>query len=310
MATEQLKRLHMVPSTETGIRFDRNVLFTYEQQRYIDIGREKSERLKSVVKTSLAIRKRKHEVKRHTYIYSPPGAGKTFTVQQAADEFKVKLVKIQGASSMNGFVMKLVVAAFSFPDQPLIVWVDDCDSLFMDEKGLQVMKGVLDEERNVLSWNVNMTNTTLAYEKSEHRQDQLKAAALRQFTTPGGVGLDIPTDNMRFIITSNKDLCAPAQIYARRGNRKNNMHEAAIRDRVNYENIELTTSEAWGWTAAILLDSSILGLKRDQKVILLRWMWDNYERLPATSMRAVKDLASEMLENPADYRKHWEARLR
>jgi hypothetical protein len=284
--------------------------FSYEQDGYINVGREKAERLKTVVKTSLAIKKRKHEVKRHTYIYSPPGAGKTFTVQQAADEFKIQLVKIQGASSMNGFVMKLVVAAHSFPDQPLIIWVDDCDSLFMDEKGLQVMKGVLDEERNILSWNVNMVNQILSYEKSEHMQDQIRAAALRQFTSLGGVGLDIPTTNMRFIVTSNKNLCAPSEIYTRKGSKKNNMHEAAIRDRVNYENIELTHKEAWGWTASILLDSSVLSLKKEQKIVLLKWMWDNYEKLSATSMRAVKDLASEMLENSKSYMAHWQARLR
>jgi AAA+ superfamily predicted ATPase len=284
--------------------------FSGEQKYYLDTGKKNAERLGHVVQTALGISKKKYEVKRHSYIYSPPGAGKTFTVQTEATKAKIEMVKIQGASSLNALTIRIATAVYSIPKGNIIVWVDDCDTLFMDEKGLNIMKGILDEERNVLSWNVNLTNQILTYEKSTNENDLLKAAALRAFQTEGGVGVEIPTDRVRFIITSNKNLCPPADIHTRKGSKKINMHEAAIRDRVNYEEFELSSKESWGWIAAVLMANKVLDLNQGQKQLLLDWMWDHWDKLPANSMRAVKDRAAEMLNHPNDYPDYWNSILR
>ena len=285
--------------------------FTGEQKYYVETGDKNSKRLSSIVSDALGISKRKYEVKRHTYIYSPPGAGKTFTVQAVADKGKIKMIRIVGASTLNALVVRIATAVFcSDPKKPIIVWIDDCDTLFMDEKGLNVMKGVLDEDQNSLGWNVNMTNQILSYEKSGNENDLIKAQALRHFQTPGGVGVEIPTNNIRFIITSNKNLCAPADVETRKGSKKLNRHESAVRDRVAYEEFELSPKESWGWIASVLINNNILDLSVQQKHILLDWMWSNWDKLPATSMRAVKEYAAMMLNNPADYPDYWNATLR
>lgn len=285
--------------------------FTGEQNYFIAHGKKNMDRLSLITRAALGIVKKKYEVKRHTYIYSPPGAGKTFTVQAAADAAKVKLIKVPGGASMNAFITQIATAAFSMPPRgDLIVWVDDCDSLFMDEESVNVMKGAMDEERNVLSWNKNLTMQIMGYEKSDHPNDQLKAAALRHYQIEGGVGIVIPTDRIRFIVTSNKNLCPPADVFTRKGSKKMNMHEGALRDRVNYEEFELSENEAWGWVAAVLMGNKVLDLTQGQKQILLDWMWSHWDKLPAKSMRAVKDYAALMLNHPGDYPDYWNATLR
>ena len=285
--------------------------FTSEQQYYIDRGDKLAEALQQTAARALGVAKQKVQVKRHAYIYSPPGAGKTFTVQATADRNKVKLVKIHGAASMNFFVTSVACAAYCADGKEVVVWIDDCDSLFMETENLNVMKGALDDERNVLAWGKNMTAQISTYEKSENPGDQLKAAALRSFQPEGSVGVEIPTNNIRFVVTSNKSLQSPNSDLKT----AKKMHEAAIRDRVNYVEFDIDDKESWGWVASVFLNNDVFKekthkLTKEQKHILLDWMWTNWKRLPATSMRAVKDYAAIMINNPKDYPDHWSLTLR
>ena len=83
------------------------------------------------------------------------------------------------------------------------------------------------------------------------------------------------------------------------------MHEAAIRDRVNYVAFELSSEQTWGWVAHTLMSNNVLDLVDMQKVELLIWMHENLRRIPSLSMRQVKDYAAAMFNNPVDYRKDW-----
>jgi hypothetical protein len=285
--------------------------FTAEQQYYIERGNKLAESLKGSVGRALGVAKSKIEVKRHAYICSPPGAGKTFTVQAAADAAKIQLVKVHGAASMNYFVTAIACAALIADGKDVVVWVDDCDSLFMETENLNVMKGAMDEERNVLAWGKNMTAQINTYEKSEHPGDQLKAQALRAFQPEGSVGLEVPTNKIRFIVTSNKMLTPPNSDLKT----SKKMHEAAIRDRVNYVEFDIDGNESWGWVASVFLNNDIFKdkahkLTKAQKHVLLDWMYTNWKRLPATSMRAVKDYAAMMINHPSDYPDHWSLTLR
>ena len=141
--------------------------------------------------------------------------------------------------------------------------------------------------------------------RSSSPNDQIKAAAMRTFQTAGSVGIEIPTDRMRFIITSNRFLAKPNSDL----NTVRKMDEACIRDRINYVGYDLNKDESWGWTAYTLLQTKSLGLTTEQKHVLLDWMYSNWESLPATSMRAVKDLIADMLNYPKNYPDHWESRL-
>lgn len=279
--------------------------FTSQQQEYIKHGELLSRQLTERILQALG--KTDDEVipKRHHYIASSPGAGKTFTVEKTAAEQGVELLKIHGVASMNAITIQLACAAYLKPDEQLKVWIDDCDSIFVNRESLSVMKGVLDEDRNILAWNKNLTSQIQIYENSDSPSDQLKAKALRHFQPIGQVGIEIPTDNMTFIITSNHFLASPNSPL--KTQRK--MDEAAIRDRVAYKDYKLSKEHNWGWTAATVLAGDIFGISKKKKYILLDWMYSNWDRLSATSLRAVRERAAEMINNPKNYPDYWESSL-
>ncbi len=202
--------------------------FTHEQQRLIADTAKYTDLLEKRVAHALGTKKQKVEVKRHTYIYSPPGLGKTFAVLQAAEKHGIEMVKIQGAASLNAIVTQLACAAYMIKTGPIVVWIDDCDSIFTHLEGLNVMKGALDEERNVLAWNKNLTIQIQNYLASPSKADKLKGEALKAFQQPGSVGVEVPTDRMRFIVTSNRALTAPSMPLTS----AKKVHEAATRKEV------------------------------------------------------------------------------
>ncbi len=229
--------------------------FTDWQKSFIEHGELMTKRLKDIVQAALGGSPLAVEVKRHTYIYSPPGAGKTFTVASAAMAAGVTPLEIRGTASIPGFARKLAYAVYKAQGNDIVVWVDDCDMLFADEQSLNVMKGVLDEEVSVLSWNKNIAAQINRDVASSDPHTQQIGLAMKSFQEPGSPGVDIPTNNVRFIITSNKDLCEPGMVgLPGKAVSKRLMHEAAIRDRVNYHSFSLTRRESWGWLAATLLD--------------------------------------------------------
>lgn len=292
--------------------------FDAEQRYCIERGGELTADLRKCVETALGLLRPDYVSKHHYYIYSPPGAGKTYMVRTIAARHGVPLLKFHGSTSMFAFVGTIASAAAEYAGRPLAVWIDDCDGLFMEAESLNLMKGCMDADVNVCSYSKSMFSFLAQLERSGDPQQEAMAAALKQFQPPGGMGVAVPTNNMSFIVTSNMQLTAPSSALARANKKK--MHEAAIRDRVNYTAYELTGKEAWGWVASQVLNiepssapatekHALLDLTAAQKDTLLLWMWDNWERLSSTSMRAVNDLAAHMLNKPHGYQPSWKQML-
>ncbi|BCM95165.1 hypothetical protein [Burkholderia phage FLC6] len=243
--------------------------------------------------------------KRHHYIVGPAGIGKSVTVRNTAKKHRIPLIEIIGVASMNAIAIALALAVHNSRGKKTYVWIDDCDSVFADRTSLSVMKGALDEDRNMFAWNKNMTAMIQLYEKSESVHEQRVAEALRAFQTADGVGIQIPTDNINFIITSNQSL-APSNP-APKGARK--IDESAIRDRVVYTEFKYDRDVSWGWTASVTMKNKIFDLTKAQKQELLHWLDHNWDRLGSVSMRAIKELAAEMINHPSDYPDYWETHL-
>ena len=288
--------------------------FTTHQQALIVQGTANTRRLAGIVEVALGVTKPAVQVKRHTYIFSPPGAGKTFTVATtAAGAGKVPLA-IRGCASIPALARSLAYAKKIADGKEIVVWIDDCDTLFVDLDSLNVMKGALDEDINMLSWNKNIGGQINRDLNSPDFNTQQIGEAMKMFQQPGSPGVDIPTDNVRFIITSNKDLCAPSQVIVPgKAVNKRHMHEAAIRDRVNYQEFMLNRNQSWGWVASILLSPicnlGSIQLDLAEKHMLLHFMYDNWSRLPSTSMRAVKDLAAILKNDQANAAALWEMEI-
>lgn len=284
--------------------------FTTEQQYYLTQGKIKSQQLTANVYYGLGIDTKVVNPKRHSYITSGPGAGKTYTVNSAIEKKKLKVIKIQGSASMNAIVIQLAVALYLKPKGEIIVWIDDCDSIFIDKECLSVMKGALDDDRNVLAWNKNLTNQINIYLNSSGPNDVIKGEALKSFQPIGSVGVNVPTDRVRFIITSNKRLMYPSQANP---NKITEVNESSINDRVNYFPFDLDWKDSWGWMAYNVLQAKTIGaqivMTLEQKYLLLDWMWANWSQLGSTSMRGVQELGADMLNYPRSYPDHWQARL-
>lgn len=276
---------------------------TSRQRAAIDNGYKLTERLERYVEQSLGLRDDQVSTKRHSIIWSPPGAGKTFTVNKTCEDNGIKPIKFHGQTSMNAFAITMAVHHYTKPDQVKQVWVDDCDGFFMDSDSLNVMKGVLDEDRNILGWNVNMS-TEIA--KAEKAGNDIVAEAIRACSTEG-VGMEIPTDNFRFIITTNKKLAGKKE--STKSQKK--MDEHAVRDRVQWRQFDITDDEAWGWMASNMLSSNVFednGFKLDstQTFLLLDTFYKHWKNLNANSMRTVKEAGAMLYNNPEDFMDEFE----
>lgn len=279
--------------------------FTSKQQAYIANGEKQAVHFKTRIEHALGIAQLEVSPKRHHYIVGGPGIGKTYTVNEVAQKNKVELIRIQGVASMNAISIQLAVAAYMAQDKQLNIWIDDCDSVFSDQASLSVMKGIFDEDRNVLAWNKNLLAAIAQYEKSDHASDRLAAEALRHYQPVNGVGLEVPTDNMRFVVTSNRTLAAPNP--PPKTSRK--IDESSIRDRVVYTEYDLDQDDTWGWMAFTTLKTKLPKVDKADKHLLLDWMYSNWERLPSVSMRAITELAADMVNYPDSYPDHWHSRL-
>lgn len=288
--------------------------FSFEQKQLIEVGALHTQQLRDWVSEATQVVKKRVAPKRHWYIVSPPGLGKTYTVQRTAEQHKVELIAVEGATSLAAFVRKMAFAVYAHTvlnksKKPLYVCVDDCDDLFMDKKSLNVMKGVLDNERNVLAYEVDMTSQIDKYRKSESETTQLIGEALSHYQSDGGLGVEIPMDQVVFIILSNKELAGDAEVKKK----PKLMHESAVRSRVNYRPINVKDRELWGWAASVIMSSDVLGaehkLSEAELHILLDWMFSSWDRLPGTSIRDVQEYAADMVNHPTDYSDRWSARL-
>lgn len=279
--------------------------FTIKQKQNIERGQILTKQLIEKVENAFKKTNVKVRTKKNHYIVGPMGIGKSVTVRETAKKHKIPLIEITGVASMNALTIALALAAYNANGKDIFVWIDDCDCIVQDRTSLSVMKGALDEDRNLFAWNKNMTAQIQLYEKSPSEHEQLIAKALRKYQVPDGVGISIPTDNINFIITSNHSL-APSNPMPKMPRK---IDEAAIRDRVAYTEYNHDRDTSWGWTAAVTMNNNIFGLTKAQKRILVEFLDLYWDRLASTSMRTIRELAGEMVNHPNDYPDYWETHL-
>lgn len=290
--------------------------FTAEQVYLISEGKIKTDQLKEVVEIALGVIVPKVKNKRHTYIQSPPGAGKTLTVLTTADTHKIHLHQIRGHQTMSDLALKIATIVYKANGKHSYIWIDDCDSPFSDPKSINVMKNAMDREINKFSWSANWSRMRESYLNSDNPNDVVKGEAITRYQAADGNGVDVPTDNVTFIITSNDELVSQGEVELIRagkikGKRFTKMmnHQPALQDRLIYKPISLTPKQSWGWVAYIVMNNDILGLDESQKHRLLNWMMANWHNLRSTSMRAVVEMGEEMINHPTDYTDYWKTYL-
>lgn len=243
----------------------------------------------------------------HTYIYSPPGLGKTFTVNQSLKGLDIPFFELSGAVSMFAFGVSLATIRFKMPkDQTIIVSVDDCDGILKNEENINIMKNVLSGKR------------IFAYEKSLQSQignlTELQQQAIQFHSTDDRMGFSVPTENIIFIFTSNFRLPDDDEVKEARekGGNKNilKVHRNAIRSRCKTMDFDLTKEQHWGWMADVMLSSELNKcLEENDKYTILNWVWNNWEKMTERSIRTLEKMAETLIEEPEDYIISWEIDL-
>jgi len=277
------------------------IKFSRTQLQHIENGAAKRNRLKKLAQKAAV--SSIDTAYPHTYIFSPPGLGKTFTVNQALTESKIEHYTISGNISMFSFGIGLAVIQYkNKKNKPIVIVVDDCDEILKNGTNINIMK-------NVLSG-----NKVYSYEKSLQSQlpnlSDLQREAIENFSSPEKMGFEVPTDNFIFIFTSNFKLPTDddVKIAREKGLQKAVLlgHLNAIKSRCKPADFDLNDNEMWGWIADVTINEDCVDLSKEDKMILLDWMFSNWDNMNERSIRTVEKMAETMIEDPTGYRDSWE----
>lgn len=275
-----------------------------QQQEAIERGRMNRVRLGQLVE-KISIPKDGDKYP-HTYFFSPPGLGKTYTVLNHLLKSNARFIQVSGNVSMFAFGIQLAVINYLNPEkETIVIYVDDCDEIFKTEASCNTMKDVLDGNR------------IFTYEKSLASQwsnlSSIQQEAIRHFQVEGKMGFSVPTDNMVFVFTLNFKLPIDDEVRIAREKGKSKQvllaHRNAIRSRCRVSDFDLDWEEHWGWIADVTLNTDCLdpwSVSLSEKLIIVDFLWNNWARLTERSIRLIEKMAGTMRENPESYRPIWE----
>lgn len=242
-----------------------------------------------------------------TILAGTTGIGKTYNVEKSIEDLGVPSLTLKGNKSMFAFGGDLMLLHSQMPKgTKLALIVDDCDSFFENKENINILKG--------------MTGKTgsrqFQYNKkiNEHMFTEMQMAVMEQYQTPGMHGFTVPTDDFVFIFTTNFKL--PYESDAKEilekngpsGKANKQLDLAAIRGRFNVKDMFLQFEENWGWIAEVgLNDGGLEMINEEQRMILLDWMYNNWNDMTETNIRTIEKMAYEMIDYPDEYRDNWEA---
>ena len=235
----------------------------------------------------------------HTYIYSPPGLGKTYSVLKELERKGVNKVEITGAQSMYAFGVNLATIKYLAPNEKIIIIVDDCDTIFNNEENINIMKNVLSGNKSFV-YNKNIGSQI-------NKLSRIQAQAVESFRNETQLGFQVPTDNFVFIITSNIKLPTDEDVYGKGA--KNTIsikktHLYSIRSRCNTVDFDLTKIQHYGWIADVVLND-LDNLDHQLKNEIVDWLWENWENLIERSIRTVEKMIQTYKLNNSGYLELW-----
>jgi len=268
------------------------------QLNAIERGKVKRARLLKIAKRAV-----KQKAARPTYIYSPPGLGKTFTVEEAIKTTKTTHYKVDGSVSMFAFGVQLATIAYADKSKHIIVNVDDCDEILKNEQNINILKNMLEGGKRY-TYNKSMTS------QMSNLKD-IQRDAIDNFSEPDLLGFSVPVERFNFIFTSNLQLPFDDEVEEAnlKGRAKATLlgHRNAIRSRCQTNDFNMKWDVQWGWVADVVLNTKLLKhITKKEKNILLDWMYCNWDEMTERSIRTAEKMASAMVDDPTGYISDWE----
>jgi hypothetical protein len=245
--------------------------------------------------------------KQDTILFGTTGIGKTFNVEKAVKDLNVPYTKIQGNMSIFAFGGNLMVLHSMIPKgQKMVIIIDDCDTFFSNKDTINILKAMTGKPSSrVFQYNKKV---------NEHMFTDLQNQLMSQYQNEGQHGFSIPCDDFIFIFTTNfplpydKDANEAQQTKGGSAAAVRKMDLAAIRSRTNTKDFLLDKETNWGWIAYVALDDGGLHMLENEqdKIILLDWMWNNWNNMKETNIRTIEKMAYDMIDYPETYRDNWE----
>lgn len=231
----------------------------------------------------------------HFYIWSQAGLGKSYTVKSTFEKAGIKnYTIINGGLTMNGFINEIAVIVRQLKkNEHFYVYLEDCTGLFNNEENCNIMKNVLRDEK-AISYHKNPT-------KILGDATPVQREALNYFMSDNN-GINIPTDRLIFIFTSNKKLPTQDEIRTRL-----DPDLYAIRSRVNPVDFFMKPTTMWGYITDIILTSPHIHKSIPQKVKeeACQFLWDNWSSFNSRSIREMERMLEKYLKYPKDYLTKW-----
>ena len=274
-------------------------LLSKTHQTHITLGGAHRQRLRDAIQRAIAKTSR-----RDFYIFSPPGLGKSYTVDDEFSKHNITPITIKGNTSLFGFVVDMaVVVSNRNPKDHIFLFLDDCDNLLGHKDSVNTLKIAL--ANSVLNY-----NKALTAQYNQLNEDQQHA--IDQFKVDGRNGIEIPLDNMTIIWCSNYKLAdsqdvAKCQKHTTKWQKFTD--EEALRRRLNARDYDVEGNTKWGWIADCVLNETPPALRsasRQQLEHIVVWMFDHWNVLKEHNISFAEKLYEEMIINPDEYTSNWE----
>jgi len=278
-------------------------LFGMTQEEALVKGRQNRTRFLQVVEKLPQIRN--EDKYPHKFVFGFPGIGKSYEITKHLNESGTRYLMVTGNVSNFAFGIQLAVINFLNPNQErIIVFCDDVDTLVSTESSCNQLKSALHGPR------------VFTYEKSLQSQwsnlSELQREAIKHHQEDGKMGFQVPTSTMSFILVSNIQLPTDDEVRLAREKSKGKAsllaHKNAIRSRCMVQDFSLTNGELWGWIADVILNTSCLdqfNMNDEEKLIILDFLWDNWDSLTERSIRLIEKMAIIKKEYPETYEIVW-----
>jgi len=278
-------------------------VFGMSQNEALEKGRQNRTRFRQVVEKLPQIRN--EDKYPHKFVFGFPGIGKSYEITKHLNESGTRYLMVTGNVSMFAIGVQLAVINYSNPNQEhIIVFCDDVDTLVSTEASCNQLKSALHGPR------------MFTYEKSLQSQwsnlSELQREAIKHHQEDGKMGFQVPTSTMSFILVSNIQLPTDDEVRLAREKSKGKAsllaHKNAIRSRCMVQDFSLTNAELWGWIADVILNTECLNqfnMTDEEKLIILNFLWDNWESLTERSIRLIEKMAIIKNEYPDTYEMVW-----
>ena len=278
-------------------------VFGMSQNEALEKGRQNRTRFLQVVEKLPQIRN--EDKYPHKFVFGFPGIGKSYEITKHLNESGTRYLMVTGNVSMFAFGVQLAVINFSNPSQErLIVFCDDVDTLVSTEASCNQLKSALHGPK------------LFTYEKSLQSQwsnlSELQREAIKYHQEDGKMGFQVPTSSMSFLLVSNIQLPTDDEVRLAREKSKGKAsllaHKNAIRSRCMVQDFSLTNAELWGWIADVILNTECLNqfnMTDEEKLVILNFLWDNWESLTERSIRLIEKMAIIKNEYPDSYEIVW-----